>query len=261
MKVRAQLQHDLAESLNQTVLPVFIDDEKGRPEHWGSCVLVRLDGRHYAFTAGHVVKAVGSSHLWAAAENGKVEPLPYAKLYRRGADGDELGDIDMGIVPLKSGSLGPFARCRFLDDVDAEDKVEHRWSVNFYFVTGYPVSRSQSRIDHRSKRIDVKLFHLATNPPRGDPYEKELLSRAEHLVMEFDHKDTVVEGEKVNPPNLQGVSGGGIFCISRSSNTGPLVAIATEHRKSSRILVGTRVKHFVNFARELAAAQPPEIFE
>jgi hypothetical protein len=89
----------------------------------------------------------------------------------------------------------------------------------------------------------------------------EKLWRAEHLVEDFDHKDTVVERKKVVPPKLQGVSGGGIFCIWRSSNTGPLVAIATEHRKRSCILVGTRVRYFVQVARELARTEPLEIFE
>lgn len=258
---RAKRQHDLAESLAQTVLPVFVHDETGRPAHLGSCVLVRLDGRHFAFTAGHVIKDARSAHLWAAAGNAKLEPLPYITQFSSQAEDGELGDIDIGIVPLKSGSLGPFAQCRFLEDVDAEQKVEHQWLENFYFVMGYPASRNQSDTNHRRKKINVKSFHLATNPPPGDLYEKEKLSRTEHLVVDFDHKDTVVERKKVVPPKLQGVSGGGIFCIWRSSNTGPLVAIATEHRKQSRILVGTRVRYFVQVARELTRTEPLEIFE
>jgi hypothetical protein len=146
-------------------------------------------------------------------------------------------------------------------DVDADGKVEHQWFDNFYFVMGYPASRNQSDTNHRRKKIHVKSFHLATNPPPGDPFQKEKLSRAEHLLVEFDHNETVVERKKVVPPKLQGVSGGGIFCISRSSNTGPLVAIATEHRKRSSILVGTRVRYFVQVARELARTEPLEIFE
>ena len=137
-----------------------------------------------------------------------------------------MGDIDVGIVPLNSGSLGPFGRCRVFEDLDEAGRAEHMWFDNFYFVMGYPASRSQSDTNHRRQKIHVKSFHLATNPPPGDPYQKEKLSRAEHLLVEFNHKATVVERKRVVPPKLQGVSGGGIFCISRSSNRGPLVAIA-----------------------------------
>lgn len=258
---RAKRQHDLAESLSQTVLPVFVHDDTGKPAHLGSCVLVGLDGRYYAFTAGHVIKDAGSSHLWAAAGNAQLEPLPYITRFSSQAEDGELGDIDIGIIPLKSGSLGPFAQCRFLQDLDAEGKVEHQWPENFYFVMGYPASRSQSDTNHRRKKISVKSFHLATNPPPRDPYQKEKLSRAEHLAVDFDHKETVVERKKVVPPKLHGVSGGGIFCIRESSYTGPLVAIATEHRKRSCILVGTRVRYFVEVARELARTEPLEIFD
>ena len=258
---RGKRQHDLAESLTRTVLPVFIHDEMVRPSHLGSCVLVRLDGRHYAFTAGHVIRNARRAHLWAAAGNAKLEPLPYVTLFSSQAADGEVGDIDIGIVPLQAGSLGPFAQCRFLEDIDAEGTTQHNWVDNFYFAMGYPASHKQSEINHRRKKIHVRSFHLATNPPPNDLYEKEGLDRSLHLLVEFDHNDTVVERKKAVPPKLQGVSGGAILCISRASYTGPLVAIATEHRKHSRILVGTRVRYFVQIARGLTATEPAEIFD
>lgn len=258
---RAKRQHDLAESLTRAVLPVFIHDDTGRPSHLGSCVLVRLDGRHYAFTAGHVIRDARRARLWAAAGNAKLEPLPYVTLFSSQAADGEVGDIDIGIVPLQSVSLGPFAQCQFLEDIDAEGATQHNWIDNFYFVMGYPASRKQSEINHGRKKIHVRSFHLATNPPQGDLHKKEGLDRSLHLLVEFDHNDTVVERRRVVPPKLQGVSGGGIFCISRASHTGPLVAIATEHRKQSCILVGTRVRYFVQIARGLTGTDPRKVFD
>lgn len=254
-------QHDLAASLTRTVLPIFIDNEMGKPSHVGSCVLVRLDGRHYAFTAGHVISEARRAHLWAAAGNAKLEPLPYVTLFSSPAADGEVGDIDIGIVPLQAGSLGPFAECRFLENIDAEGTTQHNWVDNFYFVMGYPASNKQSTINHPRKKIHVRSFSLATNPPPSDLYEKEGLNRTRHLLVEFDRNDTVVARKKAVPPKLQGVSGGAILCISRASYAGPLVAIATEHRKHSRILVGTRVRYFVQMARRLTATGPAEIFD
>ena len=250
---RAERQHQLADSLSQTVVPVFIHDEAGRPEHLGSCVLVALDGRHYALTAGHVLQDAGAAHVWAAAGNGRLEPLPYTDRFCSRADSGRLGDIDIGLMPLRSDGLGPFAQCKFLSDadLDAKGNAQYQLFSNFYFVMGYPASRNQSEVNHCGKKIKVKSFHLATNPPIEDLFEKEQLSKAEHLVVEFDHKDMEIERKRVTPPKLHGVSGGGIFCISCSNYEGPLVAIATEHRKQSRILVGTRIGYFVDAARQL----------
>jgi len=84
---RGKRQHDLAESLRRTVLPVFIHDEMGKPSHLGSCVLVRLDGHHYAFTAGHVIRDARRARLCATAGNGRLEPLPYTTLFSNGRGG------------------------------------------------------------------------------------------------------------------------------------------------------------------------------
>ena len=258
---RGRRQHDLAQGLTHTVLPVFIHDETGRPSHLGSCVLVRLDGRQYAFTAGHVIRDARRAHLWAPPGHAKLEPLPYVTLLSSQAAETEVGDIDIGIVPLQAGSLGPFAQCRFLEDIDVEGTTLHNWIDNFYFVMGYPASHKQSAINHRRKKIHVRSFHLATNPPPTDLYEKERLDRSRHLIVEYDRKNTLVEGKRVVPPKPQGVSGGAILCIARADYAGPLVAIATEHRKQSRLLVGTRVRYFGQIAREFAATEPAEIFD
>jgi hypothetical protein len=126
---------------------------------------------------------------------------------------------------------------------------------------GYPASNKQSEINHRRMKIQLRSFHLATNPPPTDLYEKERLDRSLHLIVEFDSKNTLVARKRVVPPKPQGISGGAILCIPRAGYTGPLVAIATEHRKQSHLFVGTRVRYFVQIARELAATEPAEIFD
>ena len=52
--------------------------------------------------------------------NAKLEPLPYLAQFSSQAEDGEVGDIDIGIVPLKSSKLGPFVQCRFLENVDTE---------------------------------------------------------------------------------------------------------------------------------------------
>jgi hypothetical protein len=77
------------------------------------------------------------------------------------------------------------------------------------------------------------------------------------MLLDFDHKEIKAEGRRVGQPRLQGVSSGGIFQISRETTHGPLVAIATQNRRSSRLIVGTRIKHFLAIVRTMAGSSPP----
>lgn len=254
----------LAERLGQSVLPVFTENERRQPERLGSCVLVRVDSNFYAFTAGHVLKDAGRSRLWASpGRAGKLLPLPCNVEYQTRPTEHSQNDFDVGVLPLRARALGPFAQCTFLTgpDVDEDDQPDDRGLAAFYFVVGYPASRTQVKVSHQARHIHQILFQLTTSPPAADAYLRETLPQSDYLLLDFDGKDIRVAGKVVTPPKLQGVSGGGIFYISRSTADGPLVAIATAHRRNSRFIVGTRIKHFLRAARQLNATAPPELFE
>jgi hypothetical protein len=253
----------LAQRLGQSVLPLFIEDERGRPDRLGSCVLVRVDSNFYAFTAGHVLQGARHSRLWASpGPKGKLLPLPCDIGYQTPPTEGPY-DLDVGILPLRAGALGAFKQCVFLTgpEIDEDDRPDDRGLAAYYFVFGYPASRSQVKVSSEARRIQQISFQLTTSPPTAEAYLRESLPQSDYLMLDFDHKDTRVAGKVVTPPKLQGVSGGGFFHISRSTVEGPLVAIATEHRRISRCLLGTRIKHFLTAARQLNATAPPGFFE
>jgi hypothetical protein len=107
------------------------------------------------------------------------------------------------------------------------------------------------KISKAERRIHQQSFRFSTQPLDAAEYLQERMSRSDHILLDFDHKEIRVEGRPASPPKLQGVSGGGIFQISRKAMRGPLVAIATENRRRSRLFLGTRIKHFLAMVREL----------
>ncbi len=242
----------LAERLQESVVPLFIRDRSGQPDRIGSCVLVRLDSQFCAFTAAHVIRDAGSATLLAPSEGkgGKLLPLPPYTAHLNSSGRDD--DLDVGVIVLPTHQLGPFAKHVFLADteIDQDDRSDDQNLKSFYFVLGYSASRTQVKISRTERRIHQQSFHCATGPVDAAEYLQERMSQADHVLLDFDHKEIVTGGKRVNPPRLQGVSGGGIFLISRESNRGPLVAIATDNRRSSRLIVGTRIKHFVATVRE-----------
>jgi len=243
----------LTERLQESVLPLFIYRD-GQPDRIGSCVLVRLDSEFYAFTAAHVIRDAGSATLFAPSEGrgGKLQPLPPCTAHLESSGG--ANDLDVGVLALAAGHLGALQHHVFLADaeIDQEDQPDDQdddWS--FYFVLGYSASRTQVKISKAERRIHQQSFRFSTQPLDAAEYLQERMSKSDHILLDFDHKEIRVEGRRASPPNLQGVSGGGIFQVSRKAMRCAIVAIATENRRRSRLILGTRIKHFLAMVREL----------
>ncbi len=249
----------LTERLQQSVVPLFIYRD-GQPDRIGSCVLVRLDSESYAFTAAHVIRDAGSAMLFAPSEGGggKLQPLPPCIAHLNSSGG--ANDLDVCVLALAAHRLGAFQHHVFLAgaEIDQEDQPDDQNDLrSFYFLLAYPGSRTQVKISKAERRIHQQSFRLSTQPVDAAEYLQEAMSKADHILLDFDHKEIRVEGRPASPPKLQGVSGGGIFQISRKAMRGPLVAIATENRRWSRLIVGTRIKHFLAMVRELKTRGRP----
>ena len=248
----------LTERLQESVIPLFIYRD-GQPDRIGSCVLVHLDSEFYAFTAAHVIRDAGSAKLFAPSEGkgGKLQPLPPCTAHLKASGSNN--DLDVGVLALPAGRLGAFQHHVFLAgaDIDQEDLPDDQDDLrSFYFVLGYSASRTQVKVSRAERRIHQQSFRCSTQPVDPAEYVQEGMAKSDHILLDFDHKEIHVEGKRTSPPKLQGVSGGGIFLIFRKPMRGPLVAIATEHRRRPRLIVGTRIKHFLGVVRALKSTCP-----
>ena len=250
-------RRQLAERLQRSVLPLFIY-RRGYPGTLGSCVLVRLDSTCYAFTAAHVLRDAGSAPLWfpPRGKGEKFLRLPQSTGLTLLADHSGL---DVGVLILPASTLSAFEHRVFLtgSEIDEGDQPDETGLASFYYVLGYSGSRTQVKVSPKTRQINQQSFQVSTCIVSAAEYSRENLSQSEHILLDFDHKEIVIKRKRVTPPRLQGVSGGGVFHLSRSTQQGPLVAIATENRRSSRLIVGTRIRHFISAARELGATAPP----
>jgi hypothetical protein len=70
-------------------------------------------------------------------------------------------------------------------------------------------------------------------------------------------REILLEGRSINPPTVQGMSGGGIFWFRRRTpETTKLVGVLIEHRNNSCGLVGTRAAAAMSVARGVLASHP-----
>lgn len=246
----------MAERLQEPVVPLFIGDDQGHPDRIGSCVLARLDTGLYAFTAAHVIDAIASGRVFAPskARGGKLLPLPPCSAHVKSSRGDN--SLDVAVLALPPDNLGPFQARAFLRDseIDETDRPDDPGLTSFYLVLGYSASGTQVKVYRGKRQVNQQSFRCRTHPVSASEYVQEGLSQADHIALDFDHNEIVVGGKRTKPPKLQGVSGGGIFHMSTATRQGPLVAIATQNRRNSRLIVGTRLKHFLAVARGLTVA-------
>lgn len=218
----------------------------------GSCVLVRLDSTCYAFTAAHVLRDAGDAPLWFPPQ-GKGEKflrLPQSAGLTLLVD---RGGLDIGILMLPASTLSAFEHGVFLtgSEIAETDQPDETGFTSFYYVLGYSGSRTQARVTAKTRQINQRSFQVSTSVVSAAEYSRENLSQSDHILLDYDHNEIVIKRRRVTPPMLQGVSGGGVFHLSRSTQQGPLVAIATENPRRSRLIVGTRIRHFLDAAREL----------
>ena len=166
---------------------------------------------------------------------------------------EDQSDLDVAVLVLPANNLRPFQQRVFLADteIDQDDQPDAGGPFVFYLVFGYSASRTQVKVSPADRKIEQKSLHVPSSPVSAGEYLQEEVSQSDHLLLNYDHKEIVIGGRRVCPPRLQGVSGGGVFYISRDTYQGPLVAIATQNRRNSRLIVGTRVKHFLALARKL----------
>jgi hypothetical protein len=209
----------LTERLQESVVPLFIYRD-GQPDRIGSCVLVRLDSEFYAFTAAHVIRDAGSATLFAPSEGrgGKLQPLPPCTAHLKSSGG--ANDLDVGGLALAARHLGAFQHHVFLAgaEIDQEDQPDDQDDVrSFYFVLGYSALRTQVNISKVERRIHQQSFPFSAQPVDAAEYLQERMSKSDHILLDFDHKEIRVEGRHTSPPKLLGVSGGGIFQISRKA--------------------------------------------
>ena len=162
-------------------------------------------------------------------------------------------ELDVGVIPLPRNAMVVFDGCSPIDESEINESytVDHSIGRNSIFVMGYSASRSQFRVNHVDKAIKQSSLQFTGLAESQEIYDREAMSSGHHLIVEFG---SVRSGaQPAVPPTLQGVSGGGMFhLVTRDVDaTVRLVALATEHRRSVELIVGTRIEHFLKLAREM----------
>lgn len=243
----------------RSVLPVFTH-ERDRPERIGSCLLVQVDGHSFVLTAAHVIEGIQqTTRRFTVAAGGQLFAIHGERFVTPPDDATDIGLIPLRrplvelLVARGAEFLGP-------EQIDEAEQAEGTDVINTlshtYFALGFPASRAQSNIRHAQKKIHVKGHAIRLTLAPTNTYPSGL-SKAQHMLLDYDTRKILLEGRSVNPPSVQGMSGGGIFRFRRRRpDTTKLVGVLIEHHKDARVLVGTRAAVAMAVAREVITRHP-----
>ncbi|HEX5006773.1 MAG TPA: hypothetical protein VFV70_06650, partial [Hyphomonadaceae bacterium] len=176
------------------VQPIFVLDERGRPELLGSAVLLQVGDTGLLLTAGHVLEEQRTLY---SSFGDTLRALEVGEQCRVDATKDGIGPVDFGVVRLPTRWKGLLtggkralvpANLAFAEPVPCEEPVA--------FV-GFPSSRAKRRPDLGI--IERKPFVWVGYSGTPEDYQAQRLLQELHVLVPY--------GKGL--PKLNGMSGGG----------------------------------------------------
>jgi len=228
--------------LSKLVVPLYIDDQSGRPQLCGSGFFVTKSGATLLISAAHVLEEGRSArlHYYIAPKvkrfvNGRITSNKWA-----GPRDKDL--LDLAAVRLEGPGLPPYPDMdKFaLNVADITFAVAPVPTARYGFV-GFPASRS--RVRHRPAEVRVALYGHLAQPAALREYASRGLRTESHLYLVFNRKKSVgLQGQGVSFPKPHGISGSPVFEIydeakSHQGEAFPLAGVVTTwHPQEHRLL-------------------------
>ena len=143
--------------LAESVLPVFVPDERHGeiPDRAGTCVLVRLNSRHFVVTAKHNFGDFTKQQFFVGRPRlGQVIPFHVGGIYT-------VNDLDVAVIPLNDEHLALLGGLAFIPEPYIEREHDRQPpSDDEFIVFGFPDSNSQFRVNRPTRKIDQNSFLL-----------------------------------------------------------------------------------------------------
>ncbi|MBO6557561.1 MAG: hypothetical protein JJ957_13735 [Pseudomonadales bacterium] len=232
---------------SESLVPMFLKSEyDDQFSQFGTGIFVELHGEPFLFTAAHVTDEYEHGKIYVPVIDTFAEVDGYFAFIDLPPEiprEDDYSDVAYFRLSTQFATLlcsnfrpWPQARCRLIDS---------SLDLGACSIYGYPTSRYKRRGDvHRSESATFR-----GGAASQDIYDLHGLSTEEHIVVHF-HRKRVVDpesGERRNPINPRGVSGGGIYAwpageeLSNDWTLPLLVGIFHTYNRPQGLMIGTQL--------------------
>lgn len=245
-ETESHLVTKLSNLLSQCIIPLYANEEDGKPRLVGSSFLVSSDTNFYLISAAHVfdeqVKKgyelfyyIDCSTTQKLSGNLRITKTPSGK--------DRKHDhLDIGVLKLDGPALPPYP------DIQKYPLPIHLLTPNTlpredkqYLLVGFPETKN------RARRVDRNLvpvpYSFRNISAPSSKYLELCVTPQSHIVLSFSIKHTVGPDKIVRPfPDPLGMSGSPVWLLydkigSNDPTQTPVVGIAIEHHKTKHAIV------------------------
>lgn len=256
-----ELRDRIARDALATVLPCtvpILGKQNGVLILNGSGVLLRIGDKRFLITAAHVLDFatihripyyVGAWEQGARPVSlGGMGVVTSAYPASRSLDDRDMRDddpFDVGVAILTPETVGQLSGRRFLNQTNVDGA--RRTLDAQYFIVGFPVDLSPQP-DHDKRVVSVNAIPYFTKLFWEEPKERH---RNADILLGYGPGSEDLEGNPIQPPNPQGISGCGIWRVNDPTKpwelwtARDLKLVGIEHRQcSSRgYLVGSWIAY------------------
>jgi hypothetical protein len=239
----------------RAVRPLYVADERGRPEAVASAVLLEIDGSRFLATAAHVLETPG---LLLDSERALI-PLP-GEFYRSNGKGAAHDNIDLAVALLSDDQRSALRGLPFIRAVDMMHSTPT--TKRYQLAVGYRASQNKAPVGS-SKVLQRKRWSFTgfSAPLPTSSGSREYSDR--NFALEYSKRAVRESGELVRTTPPHGLSGGPIFDLGDTLSFDQLCApdphparlagLLIECPPEGGALIGTKVEVLRDYARQAKA--------
>lgn len=230
----AELAARLGDRIEQTTFPVYQADMSGRPDAWGSAVLLKLADAPFMLTATHVAERAHDRNLVVATGSAltPVQGEP-THLYREGIQHERDNDIDVTAIRLTHPSWATVEAKSFLTWEEL-DHLPSEVTRDAFGLHGYPETKQRGSL--QGNQLSAFAYQAVAKESPIEWYRAERRDPVTSLMVGFQRRHMWGPEGKLTAPRMHGMSGSGIW------RYGPDIWEARERPRLSAIVIECRDK-------------------
>jgi hypothetical protein len=171
----------------------------------GTCLIIEINERFFLVTASHVINENNASTIYIGGGN-QLNELT-GVVYKTIGDDQDLVDIatvELSRETLKDWSIGHYVS---LAKIKSGKECGNK---EMYSFIGYPASKSKV-VRTESNHVRSSLYSYFNTTCDDEVYKQVNVQRFSHILIGFDQRNCITDGEKMTFPKPNGISGGGVW--------------------------------------------------
>lgn len=233
--------------------PLFVADDRGNPSQVATGILLQLGPSRLLATATHVVKDWPGLAINVGDEFLRVEGSHGTAHSEATVPGSREDRLDLTVVRLVDSIAQRIddSHVTTVGDLDLATPVVGR---DPFVLSGYPVKRNRDGLS--GDEFTVRAYSLLLHDAEAAVYVAASIDSSTQVMLPFEKGDTWTIEKQVTAPDLNGISGGGLWRVpinDEAIRETRLAAIAVEqHPKGMhRHVRATRVSVLLSLIYQL----------